>query len=172
MLYAKDSFAITVMLCKMMLSKSNRTIDGVRITGTAMPYTNYWLIEKKVLLIYGFGSVTADEINDNAMRVIEMMDSGTAPVHAISYQLDVHDHPKNLSVLRAAFKRSVNQGYILIVDDKQLARYITSMIAAINKAPTKAFNTLREALIYLQRVDLSLPPLTEEDVIDIISGVR
>lgn len=124
-----------------------------------------WLVERRLVRLEIFGSISFDELRAISASIVEQCDTGIAPVHSVIDVRGVDHYPKNLTELASAFKTkpSSKLGWIMLITDNTLIRFLGSVIIQLSGQRFSAFADYPAALTYLARRDdtLDLHPLIE-----------
>ncbi|MEO8608349.1 MAG: hypothetical protein ABI690_10725 [Chloroflexota bacterium] len=124
-----------------------------------MAYEVRWLLENRIVYVLNTGIGTADDVINSMRESTALMENSTAPVHIIiDGQTERNDISLGdlLTVMRTA-PRSKNIGWAVYVSESKMNRFFGSIASQIAGAQTKAFETLPEAIAFLQRADITLP---------------
>jgi hypothetical protein len=120
-----------------------------------------WLVENRVVYARVNHSLTLHDID----RLGEDVQSLARTSNEIVYDiLDMREMDQFLTSLKdivqlAGYLRAENTGYIVMVTDNPTARFMVGMASKIAGAPFSVFDTLSEALTFLNNTDSSLPSL-------------
>jgi len=119
-------------------------------------------VENRVIYVRSYGVVSVAEIQTASAQAGQMMDSGIKHVHMIADSIDVEKVTFNLTDLVKGLRglpTSSNLGWSLNVSPNVMYRFMASIISQIVNSRQRVFNTLEEAITFLQSVDETLPPI-------------
>lgn len=120
-----------------------------------------WYIEDRIILNYYWGEITNEELENSSKQSTEWIRSASDQVHSIVHTLDVTGYPVNLAqgLKLAAVVRNSNLGWMIMLSDDRMARFMASAVSQITRFRFRAVATEQEALEFLMDVDPSLPDL-------------
>jgi len=123
-----------------------------------MPYTSYWYLDRRIIYNHLHGAVTVEEASALEDENFQHFEEGVPPVHIIVDMADVKKLPTNVSQLNRMLQRGRPPalGWIVLVGVNPLARVIGSMLCQVARIPFCTFDTLEEAVRFLQEVDNTL----------------
>jgi hypothetical protein len=119
-------------------------------------------VENRVIYVRSYGVVSVAEIQTASLQTGQMMNSGIKFVHMIADSTEVAKLTFNLTDLVKGLRglpTSPNLGWSLNVSPNMLYRFMASIIAQIVNSRQRVFNTLNEAIVFLQSVDETLPQI-------------
>ena len=124
-----------------------------------MSYEVKWLVENRIVHVLNTGVANADDIVNSMREAIALLDSGEPPVHMIvESQTEGSDISlSNLLTIIRNNPKSTNIGWAVFVSENKMNRFFGSMGTQISGIQTKTFQTMAEAIAFLQRVDQNLP---------------
>lgn len=127
-----------------------------------MPLKLQWLVEDQVFLRVAEGEVTVDEYYEHDARLINnyLEPSPATRVHGI-FDLTGLDQMPELKVLRQAkaIKHSKTGWVVLVGVDNPVIKLVASVMGQMYQARFRFYNTIEEALDFLQSMDDTLPDL-------------
>lgn len=115
-----------------------------------------WMIEGRVIMVQGTDVVTAPEMEEQIEQVRQLLDTGQPPVHLIVDTSKTRIVPRNLMTIRNIRYRHPSIGQLFFVGSGR-GLLTGTIIARLNGINSRNFNTLSDALLYLERLDLTLP---------------
>jgi hypothetical protein len=127
-----------------------------------MPVEVSWLVENRVVYSRSFGILSVSQVHEAAAQSTQMMDTGTKFVHLIANATDVEKFSFSLADIARSFRgfpTSPNMGWTLTVSSNTMHRFFASIVVQMGSSRQRVFNTLEEAIAFLQSVDETLPPI-------------
>jgi|SRR3954468_17680192 hypothetical protein len=117
-----------------------------------MSFSVLWHIEKKVIHLKVFGTVTPEEVFSLNQKTMALLEVGNHPVHIIVDTLEVTAYPTNLRwVMRMLQTNPVRpSGRIILVQNNSAVRVLASAILGILRYPLQMCTTLEEATDLLE----------------------
>lgn len=127
-----------------------------------MPYEISWLVEKRVLYTRMYGYVTGEDLrNNNADMQVFVQDSELL-LHTITDATETTGTDMGLRDLQNTQFTSVdNLGWGIYISPSKMNRFFASVITQLSKKRGRQFETLGEALKFLNEMDDTLPPLSK-----------
>lgn len=123
-----------------------------------MPIEVSWLVPNRVIMARGYGMVTPEENAESDRQVIELLNTGTAPIHVVMdvqaveqfplYQID--DEVKN--VRRMTDHPALGWATICGTTNP-MVRFMSSIVARLTGVRFRIFKTLDEGLDFLKEQD-------------------
>ncbi len=130
-------------------------------------YVVEWIMENRIVLFRPVGDQTIETLEDGVNRLQELLNVGISPVHVISDSRYVGRFPTNLksiSLVKSLTKHD-NAGHAVSIGGNSMVKFISMMLAKSSGDDRLVYkNTFEDAMLLLQRLDLSLPQ--EIDYID------
>ena len=127
-----------------------------------MPVEVSWLVENRVIYSRCHGVLSVAEVKEASSQTTRMMNSGIKFVHQIANATDIERLSFNLTDLMKSFRgfpASPNMGWTLTVSPNAIHRFISSIVVQMGSSRQRVFNTLEEAIAFLQSIDETLPPI-------------
>jgi hypothetical protein len=123
-----------------------------------MPYTCYWYLDRRIIYNHLYGTVTLEEAAALEDENFQHFEEGIPPVHIIVDMADVKKLPTSISQLNRMLQRGRPPalGWIVLVGVNPLARLIGSMLCQVARVPFRTFDTLDDAVRFLQETDNTL----------------
>jgi hypothetical protein len=121
-----------------------------------MPYRIQWYIEGRVILEEAFGDVTIEElVRFNAEVTTLIAEKGIAPVHVIVDLSKVEKYPPSLREVLSTMRQKAPEkvGWMLIVTENPIMRFVASMVFQIARLKLRTFSTLAQAKVFLAEMD-------------------
>src|SRR5690349_20430723 len=113
-----------------------------------MPYKIEWYVEGRVILEEAYGDVTVEElVSFNAEVTSLIANEGIAPVHVIVDLSKVEKYPSSLREVLGTMRQKNPEkvGWMLIVTESPIMRFIASTIFQIARLRLRTFSTLAQA---------------------------
>ena len=127
-----------------------------------MPVEVSWLVENRVVYTRSFGVLSISQVHEAAAQSTGMMNTGIKPVHLITNATDIERFTFNLPDIAKSFRgfpASPNMGWTLTVSPHAMHRFFASIVVQMGSSRQRVFNTLEEAMAFLQSIDETLPPI-------------
>lgn len=125
-------------------------------------YITQWLLQDRVLYTYAKGTCTVADIEANDQEVSAMLDSVTTErVHYVVNVTDLEDAPSIPALVRQKFLRHQRMGWYITVGANPVVRFIGAAAGRLTGTKFQFVRHLREAKTQLQRIDETLPDLTD-----------
>jgi hypothetical protein len=127
-----------------------------------MPYEVTWLVDKRIIYFHTSGIATIDDVKAGNKKVMVMLDEGIPFVHLITDSTDVEKVQLGLNDLASVFRdmpASPKLGWSIYISPKMLDRFFASVTTQLTKSRHREFNTLADAIAFLQSVDDTLPKI-------------
>jgi hypothetical protein len=121
-----------------------------------MPYRIQWYVEGRVILEEAFGDVTIEElVRFNAEVTTLIAEKGVAPVHVIVDLSKVEKYPSSLREVLSTMRQKAPEkvGWMLIVTESPVMRFVASMVFQIARLKLRTFSTLAQAKVFLAEMD-------------------
>ncbi len=121
-----------------------------------------WLVENKLIYMYGHGINTLDDLRQLDREAVEMINASPAPlVHAI---IDLRHLEKTPSLIEQRdvwhYPKHQRAGWqVYIGSNDPVQRVMMYLISQITKARYRQFATIEGGLAFLQDIDATLPDL-------------
>lgn len=125
-----------------------------------MPVHVDWLLERHIIHTHLTGVVTTEELMQAAQKTVTYVKSGAPLVHDLIDMRAMTNFPTRLSDLAqlTPLLREGRSGWLLIVVEHPIARFIASTMTQIAQLRLRTFATPDEALAFVYDMDTSLPP--------------
>jgi hypothetical protein len=122
-----------------------------------MPVEVSWLIPQRIVYERFSGEVTVEDIRHNSDLVAPMMAEGVPLIHTIIDVSEITGHP-GLNEIRNSTPMETydGEGWRILVGANAVARFIGSIILQIMQRRFRAFQTMEEALQFLEDQDETL----------------
>ena len=127
-----------------------------------MPYETQWLVPNRVILTRIFGKVTQEEIENLIADIEAKLEAGTPFIHHISDGTEMDKIEINLKTIRLMLggkKRSEILGWQIDVIHNPINKMISSIGNQIAGVRYRAFNTIQDAVAFLNENDPTLPEI-------------
>ena len=125
-----------------------------------MPYSINWYIENEIIYIHYSGTPTYDEFRDAILTANDLIEgSSRILVHIISDLGDVTQIPSSKDALKLAREVGAHErvGWtIFIRETSALTKMMVAMFTSLTKVRTRSFNTIDEAINFLENMDPNL----------------
>lgn len=136
-----------------------------------MPIEIDWYLPDRILYVQLQETLTLDEIRANSDTFVAQIESSDAElVHALHDNATLTSVPKRLKDLSESVKSAYshpNLGWTVAYNtDDAVLKFLGNMLSGLFNLRYKIVDTKAEALAWLQRVDPSLPPLTDDTASD------
>jgi len=121
-----------------------------------MPYRFEWYVEGRVILEEAYGNVTIEElVRFNAEVTALIVEKGIPPVHVIVDLTRVEKYPSSLREIMGTMRQKSPEkvGWMLIVTDSPILRFIASTIFQLARLKLRTFATLPQARQFLAEND-------------------
>lgn len=123
-----------------------------------------WFCEPRVLYAKFYGDHTLDMIYRGAESLLEVLESLHAPqpIHVIWDAREQTKGPTNLAEMKRACEPVLGHsklGWNVVITTNPIHKFVGSVVIQVAKADWRIVNTTEEAASFLQKVDLTLPPL-------------
>ncbi len=128
-----------------------------------MPVLVTWYIEHRVVYARYYGEITVEEMKENNAQLETHLDAAEAPAYILADARDAEKFPFSMSALWdvATGKPHPKLYWSLNVTPQRMQRFIATLLSQFNRVNSKQFATMEEALEFLQRLDKSLPDLSQ-----------
>ncbi len=129
-----------------------------------MPFQVSWYVEKRIIYGRYYGEITLEELTEATDIIYDYLEETEAPAYLIADTTDVTRHPYSLAALRQALRkeRHPNLAWSLGVTSNKMVRMMSGMLNQMARMQAKHFTKLEEALEFLQRLDSTLPDLSQK----------
>jgi hypothetical protein len=126
-----------------------------------MPVTNVWYVKNHIIHTQLFGTVTANELIEAANLSVAMVQAGSPLVHSLIDMRAMTSFPTKLTEMAQLIPvlRAGSSGWLLIVADHPVARFLASTLSQIAGLRIRLFDDPVEALDFIVEVDSTIPPL-------------
>lgn len=132
-----------------------------------MPSQISWLLDRRVIFVKFTGEVTVEDLQSFNTSMHEYLDLGQPPlVHIISDSSETNKFPINLGALNKVFfqqRPNPKMGWIVVITANRMLSFVSSMLAQLGKSRFRTFNTMQEAIAFLNDIDVTLPTLVPPD---------
>lgn len=125
-----------------------------------MTHESSWLVAERVIQLRVSDTITMETIQVINAELLDMLETGTAPVHVINDMQGLKGFPNNLIQVKSllTYMNHSKLGWEVIVSQPNpLVRFFASAITQIAGARMKMVPTLEEAYYALTRLDQTLP---------------
>lgn len=137
---------------------------------------NVWLVDDRLFIAYYDGEITTQTLLDGQAEVKEILANPPvdAPIHIIVDMRFLLRYPTNISDLIRATPifRSPALGWVVLVSNDWLIRFLSSTVVQLSKAHFRAFANVQSALDFLHQTDPSIPQLRDADYEDAIDRLK
>lgn len=123
-----------------------------------MPYELNWGMENRVISLRMWDQITMDEIDTISPQLMEMLNTGTPPVHLVADYTAVSGMPFSLQHSQSAVDVQAHPhiGWVMTVTQNPRMRFITSILLQITSMWMRQFANVDEAHAFLRQVDQNL----------------
>ena len=120
-----------------------------------------WYIENCIILVANEGTTTDQELFNVDQQIVNYMNQATAPlVHVIVDNRKLTVLPSVKAFTQLTFPKHSQCGWVLVVGPANtLIRFINLIVTNVSQTRNRMFNTLDEALDFLNEIDSTLPAL-------------
>ncbi len=117
-----------------------------------MGFSVTWHVEKEVIDLKVFGTVTSEDIIALNLKTMEYIEASIQPVHLIIDTLDVTTYPTNLRWILRLLKNNPipATGWNILVQNNPTVRVLACAILSILRVPLHVCTTLEEAETFLE----------------------
>src|SRR5262249_44343349 len=131
--------------------------------GEVMPVKLSWYVENRVMMVAAQGDYTDEELIALDDQVIKYLDQSTAPlVHMVMDRQETTHIPSIKSVTMVKWPKHPRYGWTLVVGSTNpFQRFVVALANNFFKGRQRNFDSLDEALDFLNHVDSTLPPLRD-----------
>ena len=123
-----------------------------------MAYTFSWVVPQRILLIELEGEVKVEEMSPLVDETHAHVNSGQAPVHILIDANKLMNRPVNFQQITQLSKSMSNPatGWWIIMNPGKMVWFTASVLSKLLGVKLKSAESTEEAIIILQRVDLTL----------------
>lgn len=135
-----------------------------------MPYKTQWLVPSRVLLTQLRGQITEEDVSNLTADINAKIEEGTALVHHINdaSKMDrITITLKSARILVQSMRTSDKLGWHLEVTNNPINKMISSIGIQFSGVRYRSFNTLEEAVTFLNTNDSTLPEIDLNNLLDI-----
>jgi hypothetical protein len=134
-----------------------------------MPIHAGWFLEERITYYDYRGDVSIEELESAIEISIDLMEQCKAPLlHSIQTYDSMVTFPQNATKLVLATKTLMEMpglGWIVFVGIKNpIIKSLAGFVSGVLRIRYRLYDTMEEALEFLNYVDSTLPPLTTDDV--------
>ena len=127
-----------------------------------MPYEISWLVDKRVLYTRMYGYVTGEDLRNNNADMEAFVQDSELLLHTVTDATETTGTDMGLRDLQSTPFTSVeNLGWGIYISPSKMNRFFASVITQLSKKRGRQFETLDEALKFLNEMDDTLPPLSK-----------
>ncbi|MBA3871478.1 MAG: hypothetical protein H0X30_20225 [Anaerolineae bacterium] len=128
-----------------------------------MPAQLSWYLENRVLLMINYGEVADQDLFDLDQTIIDYLDNCTVPlVHTIIDHRKGMNSPSVKGLTKLRWPKHPKVGWMIMIGMKNpLQRFVVAVSTSFFKTRMRMFNSMDEALNFLNDVDSTLPPLRD-----------
>ncbi len=127
-----------------------------------MPYEISWLVDKRVIYTRMYGYVTGEDLRNNNADMQAFVQDSELLLHTITDATETTGTDMGLRDLQNTQFTSVeNLGWGIYISPSKMNRFFAGIITQLNKKRGRQFETLDEALKFLNEMDNTLPPLSK-----------
>jgi len=121
-------------------------------------YDHRWLVPDRVILSTLVGIGTLEDIEATDQILLDMLDSGDAPVHIIVNCTDLVSVPVNLTQVlsRMTHLHDPNLGKVVAYGVNRWVRFMATAIFPFTKTQLQFTNSLEEAITYIKQADYTV----------------
>lgn len=121
-----------------------------------------WLLQDRIIYTYAAGTITDADVEANDQLVSTMFDSvAEGQVHYVVNVTDLEDAPGIPALVRQKFLRHQRMGWYITVGANPVVRFIGAATGRLTGIKFQFVKHLGEAKTQLQRIDKTLPDLTD-----------
>ena len=130
-----------------------------------MPYELTWLVEGRVVLGKFSGQLKEEDIPAFDELMLTHLNAGTgALVHHLADLRELDSMPGLAGLSKFTYVKHPHMGWQISFGLRRpLVKMVANIMSQVFKVRTRDFDTLEEALAFLQSVDATLPDLREID---------
>lgn len=126
-----------------------------------MPINHHWLLNDHILHAEYIGEVTAKELKHSAELFRAKLDTtDTLLIHLIVDVSALETYPNNLPIIVQSVGEAIGHeklGWLVPVGmDNQIVEFLVTMVSKVFRTRYRSFDTLEEAIAYLQEMDTNL----------------
>jgi hypothetical protein len=130
-----------------------------------MPAQVSWHLENRIVGIRVFDTVTIADVNALSDTIIALFEASDTPlIHLLVDESDMTDFPKQFrDIYRVGvFMKHPQMGWFIIYGgNNALFRVISHLVTQLMRLRHRHFDTLEDAVEFLQSMDSTLPKLIE-----------
>jgi hypothetical protein len=125
-----------------------------------MPISVEWRLEKHIIDTRLTGIVTTEELLQAATRTVALVKEGAPLVHDLIDMRAMTNFPTRLNELAqlTPLLKEGRSGWLLIVTEQPMARFIASTLSQVAMLRLRLFATPEDALAFIYDMDTTLPP--------------
>lgn len=139
-----------------------------------MPIRIDWLVEQHLAFVAVHGETTAEDLRAYDDEAVKILDASPYPlVHTIYDYSAAKSVPPLQETLKMKAGKHPNVGWVLFVKMEHIMmRFILTTASQVFRLRLRTFNTLEEALEFIQAVDSTLPNLQNHSMKDKLQNIR
>lgn len=129
------------------------------VWGNEMGYSVTWYVPQRVYIVHIYGDIGLEEYQAGIDTSTEFVRAGVRPVHAIIDARQITKFPVQMKavVQSSGVFREPNLGWVLVLTDNLVVKFLTSVISQLSETRYKIFSHPEEALTFLYSRDVTLP---------------
>jgi hypothetical protein len=129
-----------------------------------MPITVDWYLDGRVMKIEMVGAFSVDDLIGAASQAVALVESTDTPlVHCVLDNTHIGDTSASLADINRASQpmlKHERMGWVLVYgNNSQMTRFTGNIVAQISRTRYRMYDTLDDALDFLQKMDKQLPDL-------------
>jgi hypothetical protein len=119
-----------------------------------------WYLENHVMLLVSHGESSDQDMFEVDQPIIDYLTQSQAPlVHLIINNLESSFTPSAKALPRLKFPKHPRCGWVILVGPTNtFQRFVGAVATGLFKARQRMFDTMDEALVFLNDMDSTLPP--------------
>ncbi len=120
-----------------------------------------WLLENRVILTFNQGVVSDQDMFDNDQPITDYLDQCTAPlIHMVVDHRNGIGSPSSKALAQQHWPKHPKMGWLIMVGmANPFQKFVVAVTSNFFKTRLRMFNTMDEALDFLNEVDSTLPQL-------------
>jgi len=128
-----------------------------------MPHQVNWYLENRVIFLSSYGEITDQDLLGVDQPIIDYMNHSDATlVHLIVDAANMTTPPSFKVVSQLKWPKHPQYGWAIIIGLKNpIQRFFVAVATNVFKTRQRMFNTLDEALDFLNEIDSTLPVLRD-----------
>ena len=125
-----------------------------------MSFQVEWLVKQQIILARDSGEITVDLLAMQDVQIIELLAESRQNnlTHVIVDLRAVTKFPTNIGEINqyANTRKQANLGWILVVNDNRLIRFVANVVTQLTKTRFRNFDSMEEAIDFLKTQDSTI----------------